>query len=137
MTAFLSALTWLVNHIRKNLRVYLYIAAGLALLLVLVFAFRSCGKSKAKVDLESVDKINSGNKAEVRKEVREMVEENAEVVTTVDNRTTIAETNVVERDRLLDEKVRVVEQKIEAEKAITGNVTQEQLQCILVPSDCQ
>lgn len=137
MTVLLSALTWIVNHVRKNVRVYLYIAAGLVLLLAIVFVFRSCGKKSAKVDLETANKINAGNKAEVRKEVREMVEENATVATTVDNRTTIAETNVVERDRLLDEKIKVVEQKIAEAKANGEDITQEKLQCLLVPSDCQ
>lgn len=45
MTFLLSILTLIVNHVRKHLRTYLYIAAGLGLLLLLVFAFRSCGKS--------------------------------------------------------------------------------------------
>jgi uncharacterized membrane protein len=114
------------------------IAVGVVIFLVIFgLVYRSCSSKSAKVDLETVDKINDGNKAEVRKEVRELVEENAEVVTTVDNRTTIAETNVVERERVLDEKVRVVEQKIAEAKSIDGNVSQEDLQCALVPSDCQ
>lgn len=134
MILFLANLWgWIVAHWR--------LVAGVVgvVLFVIVFGlvYRSCSKPSTKVDLDTVNKINSGNKAEVRREVREMVEENAAVATTVDNRTTIAETNVVERDRLLDEKVRAVEQKIEAAKANGENVTQEQLQCALVPSDCQ
>lgn len=114
----------------------LYIVAGLGLLLLLVFAFRSCGKS-AKIDLETVDKINSKNAAEAKKEVREMVQDNLDVATTVDNRTTLAEANAVERDRLIEEKIKEVNQKVAEAKASNGNVTQEELQCILVPSDCQ
>jgi hypothetical protein len=111
--------------------------AGLVLFFVIAFTFKACKSKSAKVDLDTVNKINNGNAAEVHKQVREMVEENAEVTTTVDNRTTIADTNVIERDRLLNEKIRVVEQKISAAKANGGNVTQEELQCLLVPSDCQ
>lgn len=137
MTVLLSALTWIVIHVRKNLKVYLYIAAGLALLLLLVIAFRSCGKSKAKVDLETVDKINSKNEAEAKKAVRKTVEENMDVATTVDNRSTLAEVNIIERERLLEEKIKVVDRQIAEARAQGQDITQEQLQCLLVPSDCQ
>jgi hypothetical protein len=107
-------------------------------LLVLVGGLRSCfskGKT-AKVDLEIVDKINSKNANEARADVNRMVEENIDVVRTVDNRTTLVEANAVERDRLIAEKKVVVNREVEKAKAIDGNVTQEELQCILVPSDC-
>ena len=132
MTFLLAGLTWIVNHVRKNLRVYLYIAAGLVVLLLLVFAFRSCGKKTAKVDLETVDKINSKNDAEAKKAVRQTVEENVDVATTVDNRSTLAEVNIVERDRLIEEKIKVVNQKVAEAKNQGRDVTAEELECLLV-----
>lgn len=114
------------------------LAAIAILLLIVFFSFKSCFKPKsAKVDIETANKINTGNAAEVRQQVRDMVEENAEVATTVDNRTTIAETNVVERNRLIEEKVKAIDQKIAEAKSNGEDITQEKLQCLLVPSDCQ
>lgn len=124
---------WIVAHWRP-------VAAGVAgvcILILCIFAFRSCGKKEAKIDHETVQKVNSQNKAEARKEVREMVEENLDVIETVNDRTALSEVNAVERDRKIEEKIAEVNQKIEEAKAIKGNVTQEDLQCILVPSDCQ
>jgi hypothetical protein len=108
------------------------------LLIVLVGGLRSClSKSRtAKVDLETVDKINSKNANEARSDINKMVEENLDVVRTADNRTTLVEANAVERDRLIAEKKAVVNREVEKARAIDGNVTQEELQCILVPSDC-
>lgn len=118
-------------------KLVLYIAAGLGLLLLLVFAFRSCGKKTAKVDLETVDRINSKNATEARKDVNAMVEENINVAEVVGNRTALADANAVERDRFIEEKKKVVNDAVAAAKAEGRNVTQEELQCLLVPSDCQ
>lgn len=133
-------LTWAFKiDLQKAQHIAMYAVIGLAaaILLTVVISLRGCSSKSAKVDLDTVNKINNGNATEVRNQVREMVEDNAEVTTTVDNRTTIAETNVVERNRLLDEKVKAVEQKINQAHAEGRNVTQEELQCELVPSDCQ
>ena len=131
---------WILNAwgwVWAHKRLVLYIAAGLGLLLLLVFVFRSCGGKSAKIDLETVDKINSKNEAEAKKAVRDAVVENANVVMTVDNRSTLAETNIVERDRLIEEKLKVVNQKVAEAKAGGGNVTGPELECILIPENCQ
>lgn len=133
MILFLANLWgWIIAH----WRLLLYIAAGVILVIGIALVFRACGKSSAKIDLETVDKINSKNEAEAKKEVREMVEDNLNVATTVDNRTTLAEANAVERDRLIEEKIKEVDKKIQEAKANGGNVTQEDLECILVPANC-
>src|SRR5687767_12790548 len=93
----------------------LKLISGVAVILLVLLPFlwlRGCGKPSAKIDLETVDKINSKNAAEAKKEVREVVEENLTVTTTVDNRTTLAEANAVERDRLIEEKIKEVDKKI-------------------------
>lgn len=131
---------WLLNvwgWVWAHKRLVMYVLAAIALLLLIVFAYRGCKSKTAKVDLETVDKINSKNAAEAKKEVRDLVEENINVTTTVDNRTTLAEANAVERDRLIEEKIKVVNQQIAEAKNQGRDVTQEELQCLLVPSDCQ
>jgi DNA-binding transcriptional MerR regulator len=107
-----------------------------AVLIVAVFVFRGCGGRKG-IDIEKIEKINSENAAERKKELQEVIEKNAEVVQTVDERTTIAETNVVERDRLIDEKVKEVDAKIAEAKKQGRDVTQEELECMLVPENCK
>ena len=99
--------------------------------------FRACNNKKsAKVDVQTVDKINSKNATEARKDVNAMVEDNINVAEVVGNRTALADANAVERDRLIEEKKKEVSQKIADAKAQGRDVTQEELQCILVPSDC-
>ena len=124
---------WILNiwgWVWAHKRLVLYIAAGLALLLAIVFVFRSCGK-KASIDQEQINKINAANEKERKAELQKVIEENQEVVATVDNRTTIAETNVVERNRLIDEKIKEVDKKIAEAKQQGHDVTAEELECLL------
>jgi hypothetical protein len=104
---------------------------------LIIGGLRSCGRKKdIKLDHETVQKVNSIDKAEVRKEIREMVEENLDVVEAVGSQTALTEVNAVERNRVIEEKITEADRKIQEVKAEKGNVTQEDLQCILVPSDC-
>ena len=128
------------------LRVFRYLAshwrtvAILAAILVIAIVaglFRSCGGSKPlKIDEEANAKINSQNRAERIKELTTIVEDNSESISTVDNRSTIAETNVIERNAEVDAKVREANQKIEQMKAQGGNVTAKELECMLL-ENCQ
>ncbi|MEO8649811.1 MAG: hypothetical protein ABI539_11655 [Acidobacteriota bacterium] len=113
------------------------IAAGVVLVIGLTIGFfRSCARARIKIDQESINKINSANEAERKKELQKIIEDNASVVQTVDNRSALAETNVVERNREVDERVRAANAKIEAAKRVNGHVTSEELECILVPENC-
>jgi DNA-binding transcriptional MerR regulator len=127
--ALYDALMFLVRNWRITL-------PAIALGIIVFFVFRSCGRSKG-IDVKNIEKINSENKAERQQELREVVEENADAIKTVDGRTTIAETNVVERDRLVDEKVKEADKKIEEAKQQGQDVSSEQLECILLPEKCQ
>ena len=124
---------WTVAHWR--------LVAGVVAVLFLVIGislvFRACNKRDAKIDHDTIDRINSKNEAEARKEVREMVEENMDVATTVDNRTTLAEANAVERDRLIEEKIAVVNQKVAEAKQQGRDVTAEELECLLTGNLCR
>lgn len=106
-------------------------------ILLIVLGLRGCGKSTPKIDEASLQKINSANKKEREQELQKVIENNADVVKTVDNRSNIAETNVVERNRLIDEKVKAADQAIVAAKQQGRDVTSEELECILIPENCK
>lgn len=106
------------------------------IVLIFVFSLRSCFKKEAKIDLEQVEKINKANEADRKKELQKIIEDNADVVSTADNRTAIAETNVIERDRLIDEKVKAVDKKIAEARAGGKDITGPELECILIPENC-
>lgn len=134
MTLFFANLIgWVQGHWRL-----VAIAAGIVLLILLAFlTFRSCGKKEVKIDHEAIQKVNSENKAEARKEVEKLVKENADVINAVNERTALSEVNAIESDRKLQEKIAEVNAKIELEKRVTGDVTGPELECILVPENCQ
>jgi len=112
------------------------IAIAALVLLFLVLSLRSCFKKEAKIDLEQIEKINKANEADRKKELQKIIEDNADVVSTVDNRTAIAETNVIERNRLIDEKIKAVDQKIAEAKTQGRDITGPELECLLIPENC-
>jgi hypothetical protein len=130
--------TWaaLLAGLKKHWRV---IAIGVGVVLVVGFTisfFRSCQRARIKIDQESINKINSANEAERKKELQKVIEDNADVVQSVDNRSALAETNVVERNREIDARVKAASEKIEEAKRRDGHVSSEELECILVPENC-
>lgn len=113
------------------------IVVGLVVIIASGFWLKSCFSRKPiTVDPERLNKINTKTATEIKKEVQRVVEDNADVITTNDERSTIAEVNVVERNREVDDKVAVATQKIIEAKNNGQDITQEKLQCILVPADC-
>lgn len=120
----LSALSFVQRHWRL-------FAGGVLLLAALLFIYRACGPKPVKVDEAALSKINSENAAERRKALEETIYDNAETVKTVDERTTIAESNVVEMQREVDKKVAEADKKIEAAKKQGKDVTAEDLECLL------
>lgn len=115
----------------------LYVVIAIVLLLLIIFAYRGCTKKNVKIDLETVDKINNGNRKEREAELQKTIENNADVVRTADNRTAITDTNVVERDRIIAEKVKAADAEILKAKSEGRDVTAQQLECLLVPENCQ
>jgi cell division protein FtsN len=112
-------------------------AIALGVLVLVVLFYKACGHKKASIDLETVDKINRADEKDRKAEVRKTIEENQTVVQTVANTTTIAETDVAERDKAIEAKVKEADAKIVEAKQQGRDVTQQELQCILVPGDCQ
>lgn len=118
-----------------NWKLLLLILAGVIVFFWLV-SFSLCSRNKPKIDLETVNKINSANEKERKLELQKVIEQNADTVRTVDNRTTVAETNVVERNKKIDEKIAEVDKKIQEAKAGGKDVSSEELECILT-GNCQ
>lgn len=110
------------------------VAVG-ALIIILGFGwlFRGCGKRKAiQIDEQSLQKVNSENEKERKKELQVIVENNADTIKTVDERTEIQNINVVEKNAEIDTKIADADKKIQAAKSQTGDVTSEQLEKILL-----
>lgn len=134
MTTLSAIAAW---GIWKHWRLLLVLAGIIVLIGIVIGTYRSCQRAKLRIDQEQINKINSGNRREREKELRDLVEENADVLNRVDERGNLADTNVVERNREIDAKVRDASQKVEqARQSLGRDVTQEELQCILVPTDC-
>lgn len=111
------------------------VVAVLALLLLPFLLLRGCGRSPS-IDQEQIEKINKANEKERKAELQKVIEENAEVVRTVDNRTSIAETNVIERNRSIDEKVKEADKAITEAKKQGRDVTAAELECLLTGNLC-
>lgn len=124
-----------IAFVQRHWRLF---AGGVLLLAALLFILRACNPSPKPItiDEQGLSKINSQNATERRKALEETIYDNAETVKTVEGRTTIAESNVVERQREVDKRVTDAEKKIEAVKAQKGDVTASELECILTGA-CQ
>jgi hypothetical protein len=132
MLILANAWGWIVAN---PLKAALYLFAFLGV--VFVISWFACGRGKASVSQEEINRINTANDRERKKEIESVILKNAETVTTVNEQTTIANANVVERNRLLDEKIAEVDKNIVEAKQQGRDVTQEELQCLLVPADCR
>jgi hypothetical protein len=102
---------------------------------VLIFGWMVSGwfKTKPKMDHDTADRINSKNREEVKAEVRERVEENTDVMTTVDGRNYLNDVNAVEKNRKIDEKTNELTGRIEQVKQEKKrDLTSEEVECVLM-----
>jgi hypothetical protein len=118
----------------KHWRLYCLL---ILLLFTVVLFKKACRPKPLTIPVETLDKINKATRHERLEELRKTVDENADVISDVDNRTTIAEANVVERNRIAEERVQQADKQIEAAKQQGRDVTSAELECILVPEHCQ
>jgi hypothetical protein len=125
----------IVGWIYANKRILLIFAAIFIVFIAVVIVTKSCGRKKASIDQEALQKINSANRAERTAELQKVIEDNAAVVQTVGNRSTIAETNVVERERKIAEKVAEADKAVIAAKAQGRDITGPELECLLIPEN--
>lgn len=114
------------------------VSVGVVLLIIVIGVVTyKCSHRPAKIDLETVNKINNANEKERKAELQKVIEDNADVVRTVDNRSAVTEVNVVERNRAIDDKIKAVDAKIAEAKSQGRDVTQDELNCLLIPGDCK
>lgn len=110
-----------------------------ALIAVAVVFNRACnwlGRAKVTTPQE-VQKINDADERTRKEALRKTVEDHADVVKTVDERTALSDVNVIERNREVDAKVDAADQEVQKIRAERGrDATQEEVECILTGNDC-
>jgi hypothetical protein len=127
----LNVFGWFVAHWRLLLT-----AVGVGVLLLTVALVWNRCKARPKFDQVEINKINSQNKKERETELQKVIEDNSSVIKTVDERTEITNINVVERNREIDAKVKAADRAIQDAKSQGRDVTQEELECLLIPDNC-
>jgi hypothetical protein len=122
----------IIGFITAHWRIIAPIAGFLVLLVVIIGFARSCGKKTVKIDEAQIQKINQANEKERKAELNKIITENSDVIKTVDERTELTEVNRVEREREIDARIKEADRKIQEVKEQKGNVTSEELECILM-----
>lgn len=125
------ALLFLKTHWRK-----IAIGVGITILLLSIFFIYQSLKPQPKIDIETVNTINNANEQKRKEELTKQMNDNAEVIKSNDNRTALTELNIEERDRQIAEKVKEVDLKIQEVKQQGRDVTQGELECLLIKSHC-
>lgn len=114
-----------------------FVSIGLVVVILLIIAIsglwlRSCLKKPAKLDIKNIEKINKANEAERRAELQKVIEQNADVVKTVDGRNAIAEQDEASKQAAIWAKINDADEKIQAAKSQGRDVTGPELECMLM-----
>lgn len=105
------------------------------LFVYLIVGLNSCGKNTPPVFTpESLNKINSAEREQIDKVVREVITENTEAKHTVDNRTATSEAEAERLKQEVDEKARKAAEKVIEARNQGRDVTAEELECIVLGS---
>lgn len=110
---------------------------AVAVILGVVIGTYSCLRKTPKLDIKNIEKINKANETERRAELQKVIEQNADVVKTVDGRNAISEQDEASRQLAIYQKIQDADEKIQAAKSQGKDVTGEQLECILIPENCK
>ena len=135
---FITSLTgWDVSKVQRY--VFWSLAGVIVILCVAVGLWvKSCvAKHRLKVTQQQVEKITKANEIERKAELQKVIDENTDVVKTVDNRTELTNANVWDRNHAADQRVADADKAIVAAHQQGRDVTQEELECLLVPDHCQ
>lgn len=128
---------WDISKVQRWVIIGTLVLVGI-IITVLGLWLRSCVRTRrAKISEASIQKINKANDAERKAELEKVINDNADVIKTVDERKTLAEAHEAERDAAIWAKIQDADEKIVAAKAQGHDVTSEELHCILVPGDCK
>ena len=147
LNAVLGFISWVFAAIRKGwqsakphvtLRNGLYALGLVGFLTGVILIYKACNKPpKVKIDESQISKINSENRAERIKELTEVVEANADVIKTVDERTELVEVAAEARNQEVDARVKKADEAIVAAKREGKDISGPELECILLPEKCQ
>lgn len=120
-------------QLAQKLVVVILISFALVLLLWFGWVIKGWLTPKPKMDHDTADRINSKNREVIKQEVKERVEENTDVMTTVDGRNYLNDVNTVERNRKIDEKTNELVGRIEQVKQEKKrDLTSEEVECVLM-----
>jgi len=114
-----------------------YAVLILAVLVIFGLVYSKCFHRTATIDQAKINAKNKKNELERKAELKEIVEQNQDVIRTNDNRTAIAEQHAEDRDKAIEEKVKAVDTEIQKIKESGRDVTQAELTCLLQPQTCQ
>lgn len=109
---------------------------AIALLVAVFFGYKAC-RREVKIDEEQIQRINKANEIERREELKKVITENQDVIRTAENRTIATDASIAERERQIDAKVKEADAKIVEIKQQKGDVSQEELVCLLQPETCK
>lgn len=124
---------FVIHPIMDHWKIALSVFAGLVLA---VFIFKACQSPAPTIDIRNIDKINSASRQERLEELNKTIQENANVVKTVDGRNTIAETSEAEKQAQIHAKILAADAQIEAAKAQGKTVSGADVDCILTGERC-
>jgi len=127
---------WDISKVQRWLAIVLIALIGVAVLVFGLWAKSCWSAHKLKVTNEQVEKINKANEHDRKAELQKVIDDNADVVRTVDNRSAISETNTIERNRIIDDKIKEADKKIQEAKEQGHDVTGPELECMLT-GNCQ
>lgn len=129
----IAANAW--GWIYANRRIVLIGIASILIALTAFCGYRGC-KSRATIDQTKIDALNKKNEAERKQELREIIDQNADVIKTVDERNTLTELTIEQRSAEAEKKVQEVDKKIAEIKADNRDVTREEFLCLLDATQC-
>ncbi len=119
----------------SNKRTIIYMGLAILILIIAISTYQ-CTKKEVRYDYETINKINSQNEKESKQAIREVIEANAESIKTIDERNTLSDEQIEFKQREVDKKVEQISKEIEYSKSQHGNVSGEELECLLVPENC-
>jgi hypothetical protein len=123
---------------------FIYAHWRIVLIAVIVFLALLTGfcvyrgiKSRATIDQTKIDALNKKNEVERKQELREIIDQNADVIKTIDERNALSDLTIEQRSAEAEKKVEEANKYIEDAKRVGRDVTQDELVCLLQPETCK
>lgn len=114
------------------------ILVGLGLIIVLTtvaIVYSHC-KKQPTIDQETIQKINDKNEQKRLEALKKTVTDNLDVIKDTHDQTTLDNLEIDQKNKEIDKKVAELDKKVEEAKKQGHDVTQAELECLLVPANC-